>query len=84
MSAIAGGWGFEVMGAAGGRFGQHVRCVGLCCRVPCPALWREPVHFKRLPACQTILNVIGNFLADGCQVEQFLFAEDIFGSCARR
>src|SRR5262249_20990187 len=36
----------------------------------CPALWREPVHFKRLPACQTILNVIGNFLADGCQVEQ--------------
>jgi hypothetical protein len=47
--------------------------------VPCPALWREPVHFKRLPACQTILNVIGNFLADGCQVEQFLFAEDIFG-----
>src|SRR6516225_7900598 len=37
------------------------------------------VHLKRLPACQTILNVIGNFLADGCQVEQFLFAEDIFG-----
>src|SRR5262245_19604396 len=47
--------------------------------VPCPALWREPVHFKRLPACQTILNVIGNFLADGCQVEQFSFAEDISG-----
>src|SRR5262249_40179321 len=45
----------------------------------CPALWREPVHFKRLSACQTILNVIGNFLADGCQVEQLLFAEDIFG-----
>src|SRR5262249_20014441 len=45
----------------------------------CPALWREPVHFKRLPACQTILNAIGNLLADGCQVEQFLFAEDIFG-----
>ena len=37
------------------------------------------VHLKRLPACQTILNTIGNLLADGCQVEQFLFAEDIFG-----
>ena len=48
-------------------------------RCACPELWREPVHFKRLPACQTILNVIGNFFADGCQVEQLLFAEDIFG-----
>ena len=34
---------------------------------------------RGLPACQTILNTIGNLLADGCQVEQFLFAEDIFG-----
>jgi hypothetical protein len=32
-----------------------------------------------LPACQTILNAIGNLLADRCQVEQFLFAEDTFG-----
>ena len=32
-----------------------------------------------LPACQTILNAIGNLLADRCQVEEFLFAEDIFG-----
>jgi hypothetical protein len=31
-----------------------------------------------LPACQTILNAIGNLLADDCQVEEFLFAEDIF------
>jgi hypothetical protein len=34
---------------------------------------------SRLPACQTILNAIGNLLADRCQVEEFLFAEDIFG-----
>ena len=32
---------------------------------------------RRLPACQTILNAIGNLLADGCQVEEFLFV-DIF------
>src|SRR5262249_60007019 len=31
------------------------------------------------PACQTILNAIGNLLADGRQVEEFLFAEDICG-----
>jgi hypothetical protein len=34
---------------------------------------------SELPARQTILNAIGNLLADGCQVEQFLFAKDIFG-----
>jgi hypothetical protein len=34
---------------------------------------------RRLPACQTILNAIGNLLADGRQVEEFLFAEDICG-----
>ena len=33
--------------------------------------------YRALPACQTILNAIGDFLADGCQVEEFLFA-DIF------
>jgi len=32
-----------------------------------------------LPACQTILNAVGGLLAYGCQVEKFLFAEDIFG-----
>jgi hypothetical protein len=32
-----------------------------------------------LPACQTILNGIGNLLADRCQVKEFLFAEHIFG-----
>jgi hypothetical protein len=32
-----------------------------------------------LPACETILNAIGNLLTDRCQVEEFLFAEDIFG-----
>src|SRR5262245_1768886 len=35
--------------------------------------------WPRLAACQTILNAIGNLLAGGCQVEEFLFAEDIFG-----
>src|SRR5215471_4629132 len=34
---------------------------------------------RRLPAGQTILNAIGNLLADGCQVQESLFAEDIFG-----
>jgi hypothetical protein len=41
-----------------------------------PAL---PKGSQRLPACQTILNAISNLLADGCQVEEFLFTEDIFG-----
>ena len=36
-----------------------------------------PNGSRRLPACQTILNAIGNLLADGCQFEEFLFA-DIF------
>jgi hypothetical protein len=38
------------------------------------------VLFQRisgLTACQTILNAIGNLLAHGCQVEEFLVA-DIF------
>ena len=34
---------------------------------------------RTLPACQTILNAVGDLLAYGCQVEKFLFAEDIFG-----
>ena len=34
---------------------------------------------RRIPACQAILNAIGNLLTDRCQVEEFLFAEDIFG-----
>ena len=34
---------------------------------------------RRLSACQTILDAIGNLLADGRQVEEFLFAEDICG-----
>ena len=38
-----------------------------------------PNGSRRLPACQTILNAIGNLLADGRQVEEFLFAEDICG-----
>ena len=38
-----------------------------------------PKGSRRLPACQTILNEIGNLLADDCQVEEFLFAGDIFG-----
>jgi len=45
-------------------------------RVAGPVL---PKGSRRLPAYQTILNAIGNLLADGCQVEQFFFAEDIFG-----
>ena len=40
---------------------------------------RLPKDLGGLPACQTILNAIGNLFADRCQVEQFLFAEDIFG-----
>src|SRR5262249_60000743 len=37
-----------------------------------------PKGSRRLPACQTILNEIGNLLADDCQFEEFLFAGDIF------
>ena len=51
------------------------------------ALWRAgnadsgalTKRSRGLPACQTILNAIGNLLADGRQVEEFLFAEDICG-----
>ena len=42
--------------------------VAPCCR-----------SFRGLPACETILNAIGDLLAYGCQVEKFLFAENIFG-----
>jgi hypothetical protein len=38
-----------------------------------------PKGFPRLPACQTILNAIGNLLADRCQVEEFLFILGFFG-----
>jgi hypothetical protein len=31
-----------------------------------------------LPTCQAILDAIGDLFADGCQVEEFLFAEAIF------
>ena len=42
--------------------------------------WRfDQRSSRRLPACQTILDAIGDLLADGRQVEEFLFAEDIFG-----
>ena len=37
------------------------------------------MRLDRSPACQTILDAIGNLLADGRQVEEFLFAEAIFG-----
>jgi hypothetical protein len=32
-----------------------------------------------LPTCQTILNVIGDLLAEGCQLYKFLLDEGIFG-----
>ena len=38
-----------------------------------------PNGSRRLPACQTILNAIGNLLADGCQVEKLLLDEGILG-----
>jgi hypothetical protein len=41
-----------------------------------PAL---PEEGWRLSACQTILNVVGNLLADVRQIEELLFAEDILG-----
>jgi hypothetical protein len=34
---------------------------------------------RQLSACQAILNVIGDLLADGCQVEEFLLDKGIFG-----
>jgi len=38
-----------------------------------------PARNRPLPSCPAILNAIGNLLTDRCQVEEFLFAEDIFG-----
>ena len=39
-------------------------------------------HYQKdldaLPTWQTILDAIGNFFVDGCQVEEFLLAEAIF------
>jgi hypothetical protein len=43
-----------------------------------------PNGSRRLPACQTILNAIGNLLAGGCQVEEFLFADiSVFSASCR-
>ena len=39
---------------------------------------RRSIHLT-LPTCQPILDAIGNLFADGCQGEEFLFAEAIFG-----
>jgi hypothetical protein len=39
----------------------------------------EMSQSKWLPARQAILHAIGNLLAYGCQLEKFLFAENIFG-----
>src|SRR5262249_35568156 len=44
-----------------------------------PSFSGLPQGSRRLAACQTILNAIGNLLADSRQVEEFLFAEIIFG-----
>ena len=32
---------------------------------------------RSLPACPTILDVIGDLLADGCQIEELLLNKDI-------
>jgi hypothetical protein len=40
-------------------------------------LFRQPRQTS-LPACPTILNVIGDLLADGCQIEEFPLNTDIF------
>jgi hypothetical protein len=56
-------------------------------RVSAVPLWigtSDNSSYFPLPACQAILNAIGNLLAYGCQLEKFLFAEDIFvffGDC---
>src|SRR5215813_6005565 len=35
--------------------------------------------WPRLPACQTVLDVVGDLFADGCQVEEFFLDDGIFG-----
>src|SRR5262245_55569560 len=40
---------------------------------------RLSFKLRTLPTCQAILDAIGNLFADGCQVEEILFAEAIFG-----
>jgi hypothetical protein len=44
----------------------------------CGSATSDNASHSQLPACQTILNAIGNLLAYGCQLEKFLFAENIF------
>jgi hypothetical protein len=44
-----------------------------------PSFSGLPQGSRRLPACQTILNAIGNLVADSRQVEEFLFSADILG-----
>jgi hypothetical protein len=41
--------------------------------------WRRMCFRRPLPAWTTILDVIGDLLADVCQVEEFLLDESIFG-----
>jgi hypothetical protein len=42
--------------------------------------WRfDQKDLGGLPACQAILDAIGNLLADGRQIEEFLFAENSCG-----
>jgi hypothetical protein len=41
--------------------------------------WRRICFRRPLPAWTTILDVIGDLLADVCQVEEFLLDESIFG-----
>lgn len=55
--------------------GHWVHCSRLRPHVRC----RHASNQKPLPACSTILNVIGDFLADSCQFEKFLLDEDVFG-----
>jgi hypothetical protein len=44
----------------------------------CGSATSDNASHSQLPACQTILNGIGDLLAYGRQVEKFLFAEGIF------
>jgi hypothetical protein len=45
---------------------------------PSPAQIDEWRGLDVVPACPTILNVIGDLLADGWQIEEFPLNEDIF------
>ena len=46
------------------RLGLELGCLGLSQ----PGEGGEPAEIAPLPTCQTILNVIGDLLADGCQL----------------